>query len=127
MSAFTPSMISQDLIRSRVCQMFKPIRVVATIIFIASIVLVFVGAFVIGSDVRLLVFPFFPILSHANCCPWFGVGSLPKYVCSSLLFSSADITIAPVFVVIQYLAFTWYCLSYIPYARQAILKMIGMG
>lgn len=32
--------------------MFKAVRVIATIIFLASIVLVFVGAFVIGSDVR---------------------------------------------------------------------------
>lgn len=31
--------------------MFKPVRVVATIIFLASIGLVFVGAFVIGSEV----------------------------------------------------------------------------
>ena len=31
--------------------MFKPVRVVATIIFLASIVLVFLGAFVIDSDV----------------------------------------------------------------------------
>ena len=31
--------------------MFKPVRVVATIIFLASIALIFVGAFVIGSDV----------------------------------------------------------------------------
>lgn len=33
--------------------MFKPVRILATIVFIASIVLVFLGAFVIGSDVRL--------------------------------------------------------------------------
>lgn len=33
-------------------QMFKPVRVVATIIFLGSIVLVFIGAFVINSDVR---------------------------------------------------------------------------
>lgn len=32
--------------------MFKPVRILATIVFIASIVLVFLGAFVIGSDVR---------------------------------------------------------------------------
>ena len=35
-------------------QMFKPVRIVATIIFLASIVLVFLGAFVINSDVRAL-------------------------------------------------------------------------
>jgi hypothetical protein len=66
--------------------MFKPVRVVATIIFLASIGLVFVGAFVLRNDVLCLIF-----------------------------------------VIIEYLAYTWYNLSYIPYARTAILKMIGMG
>jgi H+/Cl- antiporter ClcA len=32
-------------------QMFKPIRVVATVVLFASIVLVFIGAFVLGSEV----------------------------------------------------------------------------
>lgn len=32
--------------------MFKPVRVVATIVFLVSIGLVFVGAYAIGSDVR---------------------------------------------------------------------------
>jgi len=66
--------------------MFKPVRVVATIVFIASIGLVFVGAFVIGSDLLCLIF-----------------------------------------VIIEFLAYTWYTLSYIPYARTGILKMIGMA
>ncbi|KAF8582070.1 SFT2-domain-containing protein [Ramaria rubella] len=66
--------------------MFKPVRVVATIVFLVSIGLVFVGAFVLRADILCIVF-----------------------------------------VIIEYLAFTWYTLSYIPYARTAILKMIGMG
>jgi len=65
--------------------MFKPIRVVATIVFLASIVLIFVGAFVIGSDILCIIF-----------------------------------------VVIEYLAYTWYCLSYIPYARSAVLRVVGL-
>jgi hypothetical protein len=32
-----------------------------------------------------------------------------------------------VFVVLEYLAFLWYTLSYIPYARAAVLKVIGMA
>jgi len=64
--------------------MFKPVRVVATIVFLASIVLVFVGAFVLGSEVLCIVF-----------------------------------------VIIEYLAYTWYCLSYVPYARAAVKNMIG--
>jgi len=65
--------------------MFKPVRVVATIIFLAAIGLVFVAAFVIRSDILCLVF-----------------------------------------VIIEYLAYTWYTLSYIPYARSAVLKVFGM-
>ena len=30
-----------------------------------------------------------------------------------------------VFVIIEYLAYTWYTLSYIPYARSAVLKVFG--
>jgi len=66
--------------------MFKPVRVVATVVFIAMIGLVFVGAFVIKSDILCIIF-----------------------------------------VILEYLAYTWYTLSYIPYARSAILRMIGMG
>jgi len=66
--------------------MFKPVRVLATIVFIASIVLVFISAFVLNSDVLCLVF-----------------------------------------VLLEYLAYTWYTLSYIPYARTAVLKVVGMA
>jgi len=65
--------------------MFKPVRIVATIVFLASIALVFVGAFVIKNDILCIVF-----------------------------------------VIVEYLAYTWYTLSYIPYARAAVLKMVGM-
>jgi hypothetical protein len=66
--------------------MFKPVRVIATIVFLASIGLVFVGAFAIGSDVLCIIF-----------------------------------------VIIEYLAYTWYSISYIPYARSAVLKTIGFS
>ncbi|KAJ7929255.1 Got1/Sft2-like family-domain-containing protein [Mycena leptocephala] len=32
-----------------------------------------------------------------------------------------------ILVIVQYLAYTWYSLSYIPYARTAVKKMIGFG
>jgi len=32
-----------------------------------------------------------------------------------------------IFVIIEYLAYTWYCLSYIPYARTAVLKFLHLG
>jgi len=66
--------------------MFKPVRVVATIVFFATIGLVFVGAFVLSSEILCIVF-----------------------------------------VIIEYLAYTWYCLSYIPYARTAVKNLIGMS
>ncbi|KAL0947372.1 hypothetical protein HGRIS_013488 [Hohenbuehelia grisea] len=66
--------------------MFKPVRVVATIVFLASIGLVFVGAFVLGSEILCLIFVF-----------------------------------------IEFLAYTWYTLSYIPYARAAVSKAVGLG
>ncbi|PCH38275.1 SFT2-domain-containing protein [Wolfiporia cocos MD-104 SS10] len=65
--------------------MFKPVRVVATVVFLLSIALVFVGAFVIRSDILCIIF-----------------------------------------VIIEFLAYTWYTLSYIPYARSAVLKIFGM-
>jgi len=66
--------------------MFAPVRVVATIIFLGSIGLVFVGAFVLNNDLLCIIF-----------------------------------------VVVEYLAFTWYSLSYIPYARTAVKKLFGMS
>jgi len=66
--------------------MFKPIRVVATILFLGSIVLVFIAAFVLNNDILCIIF-----------------------------------------VIIEYLAYTWYTLSYIPYARSAVLKVFGLA
>jgi len=66
--------------------MFKPVRVVATAVFLASIGLVIVGAFVLGNAVLCIIF-----------------------------------------VVIEFLAYTWYTLSYIPYARAAVAKVVGFG
>jgi len=69
---------------SQLKQMFKPVRVVATLILIVCIGLIFVGAFVIKNDLLCIIL-----------------------------------------VIIEYLAYTWYCLSYIPYARTAVKSMFG--
>jgi len=66
--------------------MFKPVRVVASIVMLASIGLVFVGAFVLNNGILCLIFVF-----------------------------------------IEFLAYTWYTLSYIPYARTAVTKAVGLG
>jgi len=59
------------------------------------------------------------------------VATIILVVAMGLVFVGAFVLGNPllciIFVVIEYLAYTWYCLSYIPYARAAILKMIGMG
>jgi len=64
--------------------MFKPVRVVATIVFLASIGMVFVAAFVLGNKLLCIIM-----------------------------------------VIVEYLAYTWYTLSYIPYARAFVLKLFG--
>ncbi|OJA09894.1 hypothetical protein AZE42_06752 [Rhizopogon vesiculosus] len=66
--------------------MFKPVRLIATAVFLGSVGLVFVGAFVLGNEILCIIF-----------------------------------------VIIEYLAYTWYNLSYIPYARSAVLKVVGMS
>jgi len=66
--------------------MFKPVRVIASIVLIASIGLVFIGAFVLHNGILCLIFVF-----------------------------------------IEYLAYAWYTLSYIPYARAAVTKAVGLG
>jgi len=71
---------------SQIKQMFKPVRVVATILLLAAIALIFVGAFVIKNDILCIIF-----------------------------------------VLIEYLAYTWYSLSYIPYARTAVKGVFGMA
>ncbi|KAF9228664.1 SFT2-domain-containing protein [Gyrodon lividus] len=71
---------------TQIKMMFKPVRLLATIVFLASIGLVFIGAFVLGNEVLCIVF-----------------------------------------VIIEYLAYTWYSLSYIPYARSAVLKLVGLS
>lgn len=71
---------------TQIKQMFKPVRLLATLVFLCSIGLVFVGAFVLGNEILCIVF-----------------------------------------VIIEYLAYTWYSLSYIPYARSAVLKLVGLN
>jgi len=66
--------------------MIKPVRVVASVVFIVSVILVLVGAFALNSGILCLVF-----------------------------------------VIIEFLAYTWYTLSYIPYARAAVTKAVGLG
>ncbi|KIY43634.1 SFT2-domain-containing protein [Fistulina hepatica ATCC 64428] len=68
--------------------MFKPVRVIASAIFLASIIMVLVAAFALSSGV------------------------------------SARILLA---IIIEFLAYTWYTISYIPYARTTVLKTIGMA
>ena len=85
--------------------MFKPVRIVATVVFLVMIIMpVFISAFVIGSSTLC-------ISKHTSC----------RRLC---LFAQAR---DAVFVVLEYLAFLWYTLSYIPYARSAVLRVFGLA
>ncbi|OAV87501.1 hypothetical protein PTTG_04960 [Puccinia triticina 1-1 BBBD Race 1] len=64
--------------------MFKPVRVVATVLFLGCVIMVFVSAFAIKNDVLVLVF-----------------------------------------AVLTFFSYTWYSLSYIPYARALVSKAVG--
>jgi len=66
--------------------MFKPVRIIASIVFLAMIIMIFISAFVIRSS-----------------------------------------TLCIVFVVLEYIAFLWYTLSYIPYARTAVLRVFKLA
>jgi hypothetical protein len=85
-------------------QMFAPVRVVATIILIASMGLVFVGAFVLGNAVRNLVWPTKENVLELMLFP----AAVYKYV-PDLFVGLLRILIHPiiVFVIIEYLAYTW--------------------
>ena len=57
---------------------------------------------------------------------------IPQLLCISKSRCHASIRLTEflissptVFVIIEYLAYTWYTLSYIPYARSAVLKVFG--
>jgi hypothetical protein len=88
--------------------MFK-LRIVATVVFLAMIVMVFISTFVLATERSVSVslpLPLFHFRHHF----WH--------------FAHArDI----VFVVLEYLAFLWHTLSYIPYARTAVLKVFGLA
>ena len=58
---------------TQIKMMFKPVRIIATIVLLATMALVFVGAFVLRNGVLCIIF-----------------------------------------VIIEYLAYTWYSISYIP-------------
>jgi hypothetical protein len=72
---------------------------------LASIALVFVGAFILDNGILCI-----SMLTCIEAC------------CDSM----AQRYLA-VFVIIQYLAYTWYTLSYIPYARAGVAKFFGFG
>lgn len=49
-----------------------------------------------------------------------------QYVFQASHRADADYEYIAVLVIVEYLAYTWYTLSYIPYARSAVLKVFGM-
>lgn len=49
-----------------------------------------------------------------------------RYVVITLRLFSDYHDMFLVFVFIEFLAYTWYTLSYIPYARDAVKKVVGL-
>jgi hypothetical protein len=93
--------------------MFKPVRVVATVVFLTAIIIVIVIVIVTATD---FAFPttlgIILYYSKHSICGLFH------------LFAQAR---DAAFVVVEYLAFLWYALSYIPYARSAVLRVFRLA
>lgn len=123
-AAYNASVCGQDA-HEFALQMFKPVRVVATILFLGSIGLIFVGAFVIKSDVSTYIHyhPPSSVLTTRHPPPTDSVHKYARRPHPTITHTHRSFT---VFVIIEYLAYTWYTLSYIPYARTAVLKVFGM-
>ncbi|RNF12224.1 uncharacterized protein Tco025E_06493 [Trypanosoma conorhini] len=66
-------------------RMFDPTRLLATVVYLSSMVLTFIVALVLR-------------------IPWLTI----------------------ITVLVQYVAMLWYCLSYIPFARTAVLRLVGL-
>ncbi|KAH9816900.1 Got1/Sft2-like family-domain-containing protein [Melampsora americana] len=64
--------------------MFKPVRLIASILFLSCIIMVFISAFVLKLDILVIVF-----------------------------------------AILTFFAYTWYSLSYIPYARALVTKVVS--
>lgn len=91
--------------------MFKPIRVVATIVMFACFAMVWVSVFAINEEVRC------SILRHSPS---------PTTSSQGLFFFTQFLQVlAIVFCVLLYLAYIWYCLSYIPYARTFVKNIFS--
>lgn len=82
--------------------MFKPVRIVATILLFAAFVMVWVSAFAINSAVSENSSQRRDRETIADCL----------YLRTQVL--------ALVFVIVLWLAYLWYSLSYIPYARDMV-------
>ncbi|XP_011303518.1 vesicle transport protein SFT2A [Fopius arisanus] len=116
------------------------------ICFIVGILLSFLGSFALFLHKGLKVFAVFytigNIVSLASTCFLMGpVNQLKKMfaatriIATALVFVSIAMTLyaaigleraglALLFIIIQSLAMTWYSLSYIPYARDAVKKAV---
>lgn len=94
---------------NQIKKMFSSTRLIATSIVLVSIVMTFIAAVVV-----YLYFTFYYL-------KWFLVLFLFFYLTTQL--HKAGLTL--IFIIIQSLAMTWYSLSYIPYARDAVKKTVS--
>jgi len=92
--------------------MFKPVRIVASIVFLAMIVMIFISAFLLNNGTLCISKPTTPLFFF--------------HFCHLFWHTFAHARVA-VFLVLEYIAFLWYTLSYIPYARTAVLKVFRLA
>ena len=86
---------------NQIKKMFASTRAIATILVFASFILTLLAALVVSLSLFL--------------CAWF---NLIRFQLHNAILA----ILALVFIIIQSLAMTWYSLSYIPYARDAVKK-----
>jgi hypothetical protein len=92
--------------------MFKPVRVVATVVLVISIAFGFISAFVIGNALLCLIMVIVEYLAYL----WY-VGCM--FQSGSRAYKSSDQPpcVSP----------CRYCLSYIPYARDVVWNLLPEG
>lgn len=94
--------------------MFKEKRIIATVVMLVCIVLTLMAAFWVRQPARALVRW---VCYRGRCCAAVPGGREPVLIRPGGCLQWHNGGLCLIFVILQFLAFTWYCLSYIPYAR----------
>lgn len=91
---------------NQVKKMFAPTRIIATVLMVVCLVMTIVSAVAVSQSLIAL-------------CPY------PSLIKCIFCFQLNKAGLSLLFVILQFLSMTWYSLSYIPYARDAVKKTIN--